>query len=78
MFKKQNVSHRSNFSEEESQGILQSAPVLHLFANKPEHWEDKWDLVKAIVNMEALKTLSAAPCLTVDNKQVFLFPFLSL
>lgn len=49
-----------------------------LFANKTEHWEGKWDLVKAIVNMGALKTLSAAPCLTVDNKQVVLFPFLSL
>lgn len=49
-----------------------------LFVNKPVRWEDKWDLLKVVANTRALETLSDAPCLAVDNKQVVLFSFLSL
>lgn len=49
-----------------------------LFVNKPAHWEDKRDLLKVIANTRALETLSDAPCLAVDSKQVVSFPFLSL
>lgn len=76
MFKKQYLHCSSNFPEEESQGILESIPVLHLVVNKPVHWEGKWDLAKVIVNV-GIRNFPA-PCLAVDNKQVVSFPFLSL